>query len=697
VTPSQRQEGHQPEDAEIRVQLAEAVETLRAIRAGEVDALVVAEGSPGHQVFTLASADRPYRMFVETMRDGAATVSEEGIVLYANRRMSDLLSRPLSRIIGTRLTSFVAEGDHAALAAQDGRAEIRDLVEIELVDGEGGRVPVQVGASTLDVGAERCACLTFADLTQLKRDQEALNLAHEKAMQASGLKAEFVANMSHEIRTPLNGVIAMAGLLLETDLDTDQRQYAHAMRTSGMTLMSMVDEILDFSNVEAGGLQLEQAPFDLSAVIEEACTAVAAPDEGVELLRWIDEGLPATVSGDGARICQVLTHLMSNAVKFTAGGQIRVQVTEGREAGASSIRFEVSDTGIGIDAGAVDGIFESFSQADGSTTREYGGTGLGLAISKQLVELMGGEIGVRSSRGEGSTFWFTVPLPAAQPAAPRHRPRREPADDHEGHRVLLAEDNEINQLVAVRMLEKHGFRVDVAVNGRVALEMCRDHDYSAVFMDCQMPELDGYETSREIRRRESPGCHIPIIAMTANTMEGDREKCLAAGMDEYVGKPIDAEALRHAIDRAMGGEDGRPGDEHDAEVRLPQEGSTPWLDLSVLDEVGDAQMNQDLAGLFAEQSNAYLANMARAIESGDAEALQDHAHELKASSAGVGALRMAELCDGLCRTGRAEVLSDAPMRLRELERAARMTQAAWHQAHSTSPLNAGAEHAISPN
>ncbi len=692
---------HHPEEhpcgeAEIRVQLAEAVETLRAIRAGEVDALVVAEGSPGEQVFTLASADRPYRIFVETMRDGAATVSEDGIVLYANRRMSDLLSRPLSGIIGSRLASFVAESDHAALAAQDGRAEVRDLVDIELVDGDDGRVPVQVGASELDIGGERCVCLTFADLTQLKRDQQTLNVAHERALQASRLKAEFAANMSHEIRTPLNGVIAMAGLLLETDLDTDQRQYAHAMRTSGMALMSMVDEILDFSDLEAGGLQLEQAPFDLSAVIEEACTAVVAQEDGVELLRWIDERLPATVSGDGARVCQVLTHLMSNAVKFTAAGEIRVQAIEGHAAGASRITFEVSDTGIGIDAAAVDGIFESFSQADGSTTREYGGTGLGLAICKQLVERMDGEIGVRSVRGEGSTFWFTVPLPAAQPAPPQ-RVRRDPGEDQEGNRVLLAEDNEINQLVAVRMLEKHGFRVDVAANGRVALEMCRDHDYSAVFMDCQMPELDGYETTLEIRRRESPGCHIPIIAMTANTMEGDREKCLSAGMDEYVGKPVDAEALRQAIDRAMGSEGGRPGGEHDGEIRLPQEGSTPWLDLSVLDEVGDAQMSRDLAGLFGERSQAYLANMARAIEDGDPEALQEHAHELKASSAGVGALRMAEICDGLCRTGRAEVLDEAPMRLRELERAARMTQAALHQAHPASPLNGGAQHAISPH
>ena len=272
--------------------------------------------------------------------------------------------------------------------------------------------------------------------------------------------------------------------------------------------------------------------------------------------------------------------------------------------------------------------------------------------------------------------------------------------DPDSARVLLAEDNEINQLVAVRMLEKHGFRVDVAVNGRVALEMCQAHDYKAVFMDCQMPELDGYETALEIRRREGPGRHIPIIAMTANTMEGDREKCLAAGMDEYVGKPVDAEALRHAIEVAMGGEYGHAGDRDDAEARLPQGTSTPWLDLSVLDGVGDAQMSQELAGLFAEQVQTYLASMTRAIEAGDAQALQDHAHALKASSAGVGALRMAELCDDLCRADRAEVLSAGPRRLRELERAGRMTQAAWHQERherAASPSDGGARHAISPH
>lgn len=681
--------------AGLSVQLAEAEETLRAIRAGEVDALVVPDGSPGEQVFTLSSADRPYRMFVETMCDGAATVSEDGIILYANRRMAELLSQPLSGIIGAALAGFVAESDHAALSAQTGRAASEEKIEIALVGSDGLPVPVRVGASTLEVDSVRLACLTFADLTALNREQDQMADAHRKAIEASRLKSEFVANMSHEIRTPLSGVIGMSGLLLDTPLSEEQREYADGVRSSGAALMAVVDDILDFSKIDVGKLEIEEAPFALLALVEEVCSEVAAPAhaKGVELLSWVEGDLPAIVSGDSTRVRQVLTNLMSNAVKFTATGEVVAQVSRASQDGGSSIRFEVTDTGIGIPTASADRIFESFAQADGSTTREYGGTGLGLTISKQLVGLMGGEIGVASVEDEGSSFWFTLPLPAAaddssepersglagirvlavddndtsrsllerqltawdmpcetandgdaalgmldaaddaglkyglvllddgmpgmtgtelaEAIRSRSSARRVPilmltsaqsgreagtnagvdgfvtkpvqqarlhegmaqvldlvrseerADpdepssggrDHDGGRVLLAEDNEINQLVATRMLEKHGFQVDLAVNGREALEMCRRRRYQAIFMDCHMPELDGYEATAEIRRREGSGRHLPIIAMTANTIKGDRERCLAAGMDDYIAKPVDPNALRLAISRSIDGD-----------------------------------------------------------------------------------------------------------------------------------------------
>ncbi|HZG49348.1 MAG TPA: response regulator [Thermoleophilaceae bacterium] len=692
MSPVEREQQGPDRAGELETQLAEAVETLRAIRNGEVDALVVADGSPGEQVFTLSSADRPYRMFVENMRDGAATVSDGGMVLYANHRLADILSLNVSDIVAAPLAARVAAGHHAALASLSATG---GTIEIELVGRDDETIPVRVGAWSVVVEDERVVCLSFADLTEDKRAQESLARAHDKAVEASRMKSEFVANMSHEIRTPLNGVMGMSGLLSDTVLTLEQREYVDAVTASGDALVAVIDEILDFSKIEAGKFELDEAPFELLEVVEEVCSivAVAAHAKGVELLSSVHAEVPVTVMGDCTRIRQVLINLMSNAVKFTAAGEVRARVTS-PDLESPSVRFEVTDTGIGVPAASLELIFESFSQGDGSTTREYGGTGLGLTISRQLVELMGGAIGVESVEGEASTFWFTVPLEAVgdpQPSVPappgftgtlalvvddnatsrtlleqrlvgwgmacetaadgdaalamlgaadasgapydialvdagmpgmsgveltalvrayalEHRTpiilltsaigEREaggnvgvngfvakpvkqarlrdeiaellqlrragdraeraatvaPAHAHNGGDtlVLLVEDNPINQLVAVRLLEKHGFQVDVAENGRLALEMSRGSRYAAVFMDCHMPELDGYETTAEIRRLECAGSHVPIIAMTASAKKGDRERCLAAGMDDYVAKPIDAAALSEAIGRSMG-------------------------------------------------------------------------------------------------------------------------------------------------
>ncbi|WP_267278161.1 hybrid sensor histidine kinase/response regulator [Arthrobacter sp. CDRTa11] len=763
---------------------------------------------------------------VNSSTDAILGTTSEGIVTSWNPGAEKQYGYMADEVIGRDATFLLTpenkERDLEAFARlYDGKDAMS--YETEHLRKDGTVIPVSLTVSPIRENGELHGVATIArDITQRRAAERELQAAQEAALESSRLKSEFLATMSHEIRTPMNGVVGLTALLLETPLDETQRQYAQGVKGAGEALLALINDILDFSKLEAGKVDLDVRPFDPRILVEEVAGLLAetAQAKQLELIAYCDPDVPALLSGDSGRIRQILLNLASNAVKFTATGEVSIRVrSEIQEDNTAMVRFDVRDTGIGIDPADHTRLFESFSQADASTTRRYGGTGLGLAICSRLTEAMGGEIGLKSQLQEGSTFWFRIPLPVAPGSsapvppsgflkglkvlvvddnatnrlvlesqlrgwrlepeavpdaqsalarareaasagepfdiavldlcmpemdglelarqitadpllarlemilltstmqvdaeevadagvrewlmkpvrssefynrlvrlmsaremtpAPAAEPRaaaaaqEAPAGPSRG-RILVVEDNEVNQLVARATVIRFGYDVDVVADGAEAVAATASTNYSAVLMDCHMPVMDGFEATRIIRGSSGKHSRLPIIAMTAGALDGDRERCLAAGMDDYLSKPVVAAELEATLARWIP----EPGND----VERP-----PSVDperLAVLRELGPADglgLLPAAAEAFQRDVPARLAALKQAVDDGGGPALQLAAHTLKGAAANIGATAVADLCQELEGMGRSGNHDGGVQLIRRLERELVLVGAALDEA-----------------